>query len=81
MQKKIFNEQRCCLLDGAMGTMLQKAGLQPGEHPDVWSVTHPEVVTEIHKAYVQSGSDYISTNTFGANAKKLHGCGYTFVFF
>lgn len=77
MQKKIFNEQRCCLLDGAMGTMLQKAGLQPGEHPDVWSVTHPEVVTEIHKAYVQSGSDYISTNTFGANAKKLHGCGYT----
>ena len=43
----------------------------------MWSVTHPEVVTGIHKAYLEAGSNYISTNTFGANGKKLAGCGYT----
>ena len=77
MPNKLFDESRVWILDGAMGTMLQQAGLAPGEIPDVWSVTHPEVVTGIHKAYLEAGSNFISTNTFGANGKKLAGCGYT----
>ena len=77
MPNKLFEESRVWILDGAMGTMLQQAGLAPGEIPDVWSVTHPEVVTGIHKAYLEAGSNFISTNTFGANGKKLAGCGYT----
>ncbi len=77
MPNKLFDLERCQLLDGAMGTMLQQAGLVPGEPPDIWSVTHPEVVTHIHEQYIQAGSDFICTNTFGANAKKLAGSGYT----
>lgn len=77
MPNKLFDESRVWILDGAMGTMLQQAGLAPGEIPDVWSVTHPEMVTGIHKAYLEAGSNFISTNTFGANGKKLAGCGYT----
>ena len=57
--------------------MLQQAGLQPGENPDLWCITHPEAVTEIHKAYIQAGSQFISTNTFGTNAYKLQNSGYT----
>ena len=55
MPNKLFDESRVWILDGAMGTMLQQAGLAPGEIPDVWSVTHPEVVTGIHKAYLEAG--------------------------
>lgn len=77
MQQRLFEDTRCQILDGAMGTMLQQAGLMPGEHPDVWCVTHPEQVQAIHRAYVEAGSDFISTNTFGANAYKLEGTGFT----
>lgn len=73
----IFNQKRILLLDGAMGTMLQKSGLRLGERPDLVSITHPEVVQAVHRAYIDAGSDLIASNTFGANAKKLEGCGYT----
>ncbi len=63
--------------DGAMGTMLQSAGLGPGEVPDVWSMTHPEEVRDIHAQYLAAGCNIILTNTFGNNAKKLAGTGYT----
>lgn len=63
-------------LDGAMGTMLQANGLQPGEIPEVFGYHHPEVIEKIHKAYVNAGSDIVYTNTFGANAKKLASSGY-----
>ena len=56
------------LLDGGMGTLLQQKGLKPGEKPETWNLLHPEIITEIHKAYLNSGSNIISTNTFGANA-------------
>lgn len=65
------------ILDGAMGTMLQAAGLRPGEHPEVFGCQHPDVITEIEKKYLAAGSDVIYTNTFGANSKKLQGCGIT----
>ncbi len=63
--------------DGAMGTMLQSAGLGPGEVPDLWSITHPQEVRDIHAQYLASGCNIILTNTFGNNAKKLAGTGYT----
>ena len=74
---KIFDGKRYWLLDGAMGTMLQKSGLKLGERPDLLSITHPDVVERINRAYVEAGSDLICANTFGSNAKKLAGCGHT----
>ena len=59
------------LLDGAMGTQLQERGLAAGEMPELLCLTHPEVVTEVHAAYVAAGADVVTTNTFGANAAKL----------
>lgn len=65
------------LFDGAMGTQLQARGLTAGELPEIWNVTHPEVIREIHKAYVDAGCDILKTNTFGANALKFAGTEYT----
>ena len=65
------------LLDGAMGTMLQKAGLPAGALPETWNILHPEVVVGIQKQYVDAGSNIIFANTFGANRLKTAGCGYT----
>ncbi|MBO1305056.1 homocysteine S-methyltransferase family protein [Enterococcus sp. 669A] len=59
------------LFDGAMGTMLQKKGLPVGLEPEYFNLTHPEIVTEIHQAYVAAGADIITTNTFQANRTKL----------
>jgi len=70
-------EKKYILYDGAMGTMLQKAGLKPGEKPDLMNITAPEVVENIHKMYVDAGSDIICTNTFGSNALNLKDTGYT----
>ncbi len=57
--------------DGAMGTELQKRGLKTGELPERLSLTKPEIITEIHKAYLEAGADVISANTFGANPLKF----------
>ncbi len=59
------------VLDGGMGTLLQAEGLQPGEHPERWNLTHPETVRAIHRRYYEAGSNVVSTNTFGANALKF----------
>ena len=63
------------ILDGAMGTMLQTAGLGLGEKPELFGLKHPELVEKIHRRYIQAGSQIIYTNTFGANAHKLAGTG------
>ena len=63
--------------DGAMGTRLQAAGLKPGELPEVWNITHGDVVAEIHASYVRAGANILKTNTFGANAMKMQGSGYS----
>src|SRR5262245_45844273 len=52
------------LMDGAMGTELQRAGLQEGECPERWNLTHPDRVLEIHSSYRQAGSQCFLTNTF-----------------
>jgi len=54
-------------LDGGMGTLLQAAGLKPGESPMEWNITHPEIITKLQKDYYDAGSNVVSTNTFGAN--------------
>jgi len=64
-------QQRILVIDGAMGTMLQENGLQSGECPEMWNITHPEIVSKIHAAYLEAGADLILTNTFGANGVKL----------
>jgi methionine synthase I (cobalamin-dependent) len=56
--------------DGAMGTMLHMAGLTIGA-PEQWNVKRPEVVSSIHRAYVEAGSDFVSTNTFGGTKNRL----------
>jgi 5-methyltetrahydrofolate--homocysteine methyltransferase len=57
--------------DGAMGTYLQAEGLRPGECPEWWCVSHPEVVKGIHEAYIAAGSDIVETNSFGGTCYKL----------
>lgn len=59
-------------LDGGMGTLLQERGLNPGEHPERWNLSHSDVITDIHKAYFDAGSNVVCTNTFGANSLKFN---------
>lgn len=70
---RVLSGEEFLLFDGAMGTMLQQSGLKPGELPDLLCLTSPEVVTAVHRAYVEAGSQAITTNTFGANRLKLEG--------
>ena len=58
-------------LDGGMGTLLQEAGLEPGELPERWNITHPEIVQQFNRAYFDAGSNVVNTNTFGANGLKF----------
>ena len=69
--RRAFAGEEFLVFDGAMGTMLQEAGLKAGELPELLSFSHPETVMAIHRAYVEAGADVISANTFGANAHKL----------
>jgi len=59
------------VFDGAMGTMLQAAGLKPGDCPELLNIEKPEIVEKVHAAYISSGADIIETNTFGGNCLKL----------
>ena len=58
-------------LDGGMGTLLQARGLRAGELPERWNLSHPDVITTIHKQYFDAGSNVVNTNTFGANCLKF----------
>jgi 5-methyltetrahydrofolate--homocysteine methyltransferase len=57
--------------DGAWGTEFFKRGLMQGSPPDEWTLTHPEIVREITREYVDAGADIVLTNTFGANRFRL----------
>ncbi len=62
------------IIDGAMGTQLQERGLaDAGEIPELLNFSNPDDIVAIHKRYVASGAEVITTNTFGANACKLEG--------
>lgn len=73
----LFAFDRFTILDGGMGTMLQAAGITGGLAPEVAAITHPDVVTGIHKAYIKAGADAVCTNTFGANGHKMANSGYS----
>lgn len=67
MDLREYLKQNIVILDGGMGTLLQARGLQAGEQPERWNMTHPEEIVAIHRAYYESGSNIVNTNTFGAN--------------
>lgn len=71
MTFKEFLKDNIVCLDGGMGTLLQAQGLTAGEQPERWNLTHPDVITQIHKAYYDAGSNVVCTNTFGANILKF----------
>ena len=58
-------------LDGGMGTMLQKAGVPMGKVPEALNITHADAVMDIHRQYIEAGSDVIYANTFSANRYKV----------
>lgn len=71
--ENVFAGGERLVFDGAMGTMLQQNGLQPGQSPDLLCLSDPELIMSIHQAYVEAGSQVVTTNTFGASAGKLAG--------
>lgn len=58
--------KRILILDGAMGTMLQRKGLQGNS--ESFNLTNPETIGEIHNEYIEAGADIITTNSFSANS-------------
>lgn len=66
-----YLNDRLLILDGGMGTLLQENGLAPGELPEKWNITHPEIIRRIHRNYYEAGANVVSTNTFGANLLKF----------
>jgi len=66
-----LQEEGVLLFDGAMGTMLQREGLQAGHCPEEWNLLYPEKIKGVHQAYAAAGADIVETNTFGANRIRL----------
>src|SRR4026208_165848 len=64
-------DSRVLVCDGAMGTMLYARGIFLNRSFDELNLTQPDLVAEVHQAYVRAGADVIETNTFGANRVKL----------
>lgn len=75
--ESIFDRRRFVFLDGGMGTQLQKRGLKPGQKPELAALEMPETLKAIHAEYAAAGADLLLANTFGANARKLAGTGYS----
>lgn len=73
--RKLLSSGQPVLLDGAMGTMLQAKGLPMGATPELVALEHPQWLLEIHRSYLEAGSQIIYANTFGANREKLAHCG------
>ena len=63
--------KKILLSDGAWGTLLQAKGMNPGECPEMWNITHRSDVLEIAESYIKAGSDIIETNSFGGSRLKL----------
>ena len=74
--KQLFQKE-FILLDGAMGTLIQKSGAKYDHCPETLNITQPELIESFHRAYIEAGSDIVCSNTFGANAYKLAESGYS----
>ncbi len=71
MKIKDYLKDNILYLDGGMGTLLQAQGLEAGELPERWNLSHADIITKIHRDYFDAGSNVVSTNTFGANCLKF----------
>src|SRR5277367_2229547 len=71
MLQSLLAEGRPLLADGATGTNLFAMGLTSGDSPELWNAEHPDRIENLHRAFVDAGSDIILTNTFGANRRRL----------
>lgn len=71
MELKEYLQNNIIYLDGGMGTLLQEKGLASGELPERWNISYPDIITDIHTAYFNVGSNIVFTNTFGANTLKF----------
>lgn len=69
--QSLLEKSAVILADGAMGTMLFEAGLESGDSPQAWNITHAERVRAIHRAYLDAGSQLVLSNTFGGNRFRL----------
>lgn len=76
MDFKTLLQKDFIIYDGGMGTMLQDRGLEMGHNPNVLNITNPETIVEVHREYVNAGSDIICSNTFSTNKYKLEDTGY-----
>lgn len=73
----LLHEKEFILLDGAMGTLIQKSGAKYDHSPETLNITRPELIESFHRAYIDAGADIVYSNTFGANAYKLADSGYS----
>ncbi len=71
MDLRQFIKHNIVRLDGGMGTLLQRQGLEAGQLPERWNITRADVIRDIHRAYFDAGSNIVCTNTFGANSLKF----------
>lgn len=72
----LMESDETVLTDGAMGTMLFDQGLPQGEAPELWNLERPQVVQQVHEAYIAAGAQIILTNSFGANRRRLQLHGF-----
>lgn len=72
-----YIEENILVFDGAMGTILQKKGLKLGENPEILNIENRGIILDIHKEYIKSGANVITTNTFGSNELKLKRTNYS----
>ncbi|MBP5529079.1 MAG: homocysteine S-methyltransferase family protein [Lachnospiraceae bacterium] len=68
--------KKTLFFDGGMGTQLQANGLSVGAIPEELNIDNPELIVMIHENYLKAGADFITTNTFGANAHKMSRAKY-----
>lgn len=69
--RDLLSRKPVLFADGAMGTSLFALGLETGDNPELWNVDHPDRVAEVHRGFVEAGSDIVLTNSFGGNARRL----------
>ena len=68
----LLAEKGALLADGATGTNYFAMGLEAGDAPELWNASAPEKVRDLHRRFVEAGSDIILTNTFGCNRYRLN---------